>query len=442
MLPPNSREAENAVLGCVAIDPQSIHEVDWLKPEHFYSSYNGQLFDAMKRMPDLVTLTQWVDGFDEIGYLSLLSEVPTSTRIKEYSNIVGEQAKRREVIRAASRVAQAAWDDTKTLPEVLEGATTELIAVSADETTSEAMHIKKLALQALELIEQRRAAGGKIQGLLTHWLDVDMMLRGIKAPGLYVIAARPGLGKTAFATDLIYNILHHDNTKRGMFFNLEMFGEQITMRMISQQAKIPNDDVNEGNFNDSAGDMNMEKVMQATGRVSELDLLVDDTPGITAGQVFAKCQREIAANGRIDFIAIDYLQLMGSDGDLSRTRAIGQITQSLKLIAKKLRIPVILLCQLSRKVEDRKNKRPILSDLRDSGEIEQNADVVIFLYRDSYYQQEGDDPEDDEFDYGSDPNEAEVNVAKNRFGKQGVVKMFFDITCAHFATLMKDEYHL
>jgi replicative DNA helicase len=132
---------------------------------------------------------------------------------------------------------------------------------------------------------------------------------------------------------------------------------------------------------------------------------------------------------------------MGSDGDLNRTRAIGQITQDLKLVAKKLKIPVILLSQLSRKVEERKNKRPMLSDLRDSGEIEQNADVVIFLYRDSYYKQEGDAP-DDEFDYSSDENEAEVNVAKNRFGKQGVVKMFFDIICAHFATLRKDEYHM
>jgi replicative DNA helicase len=327
-------------------------------------------------------------------------------------------------------------------PEVLEGASTELIAVSADETTSEAQHIRELALQALELIERRRMEGGKVQGLLTHWADLDAMLRGIEAPGLYVIAARPGLGKTAFATDLIYNILSKDNNLRGMFFNLEMFGMQITMRMISQQAGIPRDDVNEGNFTDSAGEMNMGKVMQATGEISELDLYIDDTPGLTAGQIYAKCQREIAANGRIDFIVIDYLQLMGSDGDLNRTRAIGQITQDLKLVAKKLRIPVILLSQLSRKVEERKNKRPMLSDLRDSGEIEQNADVVIFLYRDSYYKQEGDEGEDDEFDYGADENEVEVNVAKNRFGKQGVVKMFFDIICAHFATLRKDEYSL
>jgi replicative DNA helicase len=448
-MPPHSLEAEKAVLGSIAIDPDAIHEIDYLKPQHFYSSYNASLFDGMQRMiaddvaPDMVTLTQWVKDFDEVGYIGLLTEVPTSTRIKEYADIVRETSKRRDVIGAASRVATIAYDGSKTLSEVLEGASTELIAVSGDETISKGQHVRELALEALELIEKRRLSGGEVQGLLTHWPDLDMLLRGIEAPGLYVLAARPGLGKTAFASDLIYNILSKDSSKRAVFFNLEMFGMQITMRMISQQAGIPRDDVNEGNFNDSAGEMNMAKVMEATGKISEMDLVIFDTPGMSSGQIYAQCQREIAANGRIDFIVIDYLQLMSSDANIPRTRAIGQITQDLKLVAKKLRIPVILLSQLSRKVEERQNKRPMLSDLRDSGEIEQNADVVIFLYRDSYYKKFGDeDEEDEEFDYSRDENIAEVNVAKNRMGAEGRIEMFYDMSCGHFATLRKDEIAL
>ena len=441
LLPPHDLNAEASVLGSILIDPAAIHELVTLKASDFYDGRNGAIFGAMRTMmlagvePDIITLKPYLTHNYDMAYLiGLLAEVPTSVRVQEYARIVYEASKRRQIIRAAQSVANFAYDASSSLPEVLESTSKALIDVGVDGSTSRVQYAKEVASRVAERIMERQAGGAGQIGLSTGFTELDSMLRGVQSPGLYVLAARPGLGKTAFAQHWVWNIASPGG--RVMFFTLEMLAEQIFTRMVAQQAGLSYNRVNEGDLNQ----LQLAEVMRISGELSQLNVVIDDTGAITASQIQSKVMREIATHGPLDLVVIDYLQLMGDDGKENRVRSLGRMTKALKSMAKGLNIPILLLAQLSRKVEERANKRPMLSDLRDSGEIEEDADVVMFLYRDSYYASQRDPG--DEFDYSKDPNVAEVNVAKNRNGEQGSRELHYDITLGRFGNLEKHEREL
>jgi len=392
----------------------------------------GMMGDSTQ--PDVVTvpafwLSAYQDEIDLSWLVGLLTVTPTSIGVSRYARIVWEAAKRREIITAAGVLASSAYLETNSLSEVLETASGELLRVALDETTSNTVTAKEAASAALDSILERHEQGGKRLGLATGYDVVDDKLRGLCAPRMYVMAARPGMGKTALATDVISNVCRAGASV--LFFSLEMWSEQVATRMISQQAGVSFDDVNEGSFKEHE----TKKVMEAAGELSTYKLSIDDTPGITVSQVFAKAQRHMAQHGQLDLIVLDYMQLMGTDKDYSnRVQAVSEMSSGLKALGMKLKVPVLVVSQLSRAVENRANKRPILSDLRDSGQIEQDADVVLFVYRGDYYGLD----EEDEFDVPA-AGATEVNVAKNRYGAQGITELFFDESCGHFAPIIKGE---
>lgn len=424
-LPPNDRDAEDAVLGGIMIDAASIHEVPDLRGEHFFSAGNGRVFDVMRQMmmdgvePDAVSLPPRLTAagveYDEADLFGLMAVVPTSTRTKHYAESVMNMAKRRDMIRAAGDVANAAYDDSASLSDALQVASKALLDVSVDERTPDTISAKEGALEVLDEIQERYASGGAEVGLKTEYAAMDNLLRGLQDSGLYIIAGRTGMGKTALVTNIVEGVAR--GGKRVLFFSLEMSNEQVIKRMVAQGSDCTYNDIAEGKLTSDE----WERVARATGEVSTLDIEFDDTPGITVSQIYTKSRRAMAV-APVDLIVVDYLQLMGSDGKRgNRTQEVGSFSRGLKGLAKALDVPIIALAQLSRNVESRASKRPNLTDLRDSGEIEQDADGVILMYRDDYYA----DMDDDEDAKDIIPGLTECNVAKNRFGNTGVAEIMF-----------------
>jgi len=440
-LPPHSIEAEEAVLGSLLIDPDAIFEVaGFLKPAAFYRVQNQWIYEAIlslnqKREPlDFITLTDELrrrEQLEEIGgegyVISLINTVPTSINAASYARLVEAAAMRRKMIGAASTIANLAYDEAEDINIVIDRAERALFSISEERTTRDLVPIKQIARDYLERIEELNRLGNDVIGVPTGFSDLDRLLGGLNKSDLVIVAARPGMGKTSLQVSIALTAAHRFG-KRIAIFNLEMSGEQLVQRMIAAETRIDSQRLRRGDLHEHEWPIFME----AVGRLSETRIFIDDTPSITPMQLHTKCRRLYAEHG-LDMVMIDYLQLMQSErASNNRVQEISDISRSLKSLARELDVPVVAAAQLSRAVEQRQEKRPLLSDLRDSGSIEQDADVVMFIYRDEYYNP----------DTTERPNIAEVNVAKHRNGPTGTIDLYWHGKLATFRNLQRQEISL
>lgn len=440
-LPPHSVEAEEAVLGSLIIDPDAIFEVSgFLKPEAFYRAQNRWIYESIlalneRRVPlDVVTLIEELrrrEQLDEIGgeptVINLLNAVPTSINVEAYGRMVDAAGIRRKLLLAAGSIARLAYDEAEDINVVLDRSEQALFSISEQRTDRTLKPVKEIAGEYLERIELLRERGDEFIGIPTGFIELDRMLSGLNKSDLIIIAARPGMGKTALQNAVALHAARRYD-KRVAMFNLEMSGEQLVQRMIAAETRIDSQRLRRGDL----ADHEWAIFLEALGRLSESKIFIDDTPSITPMQLRTKCRRLYAEHG-LDLVMIDYLQLMQAEHPTSnRVQEVSEISRELKGLARELNVPVVAAAQLSRAVESRQNKRPVLSDLRDSGSIEQDADVVMFIYRDDYY-----NPETSER-----PNVAEVNVAKHRNGPTGAIDLFWHGQLATFRNLHRQEVEL
>ncbi len=439
-LPPHSIEAEEAVIGSILIDPDAIFDVaSFLKPEAFYRVRNRWIYDAIlslseKREPiDFITLTEELrrrEQLEEAGgeayVVGLLNAVPTAVNAVSYAHVVEAASTRRKLISAAGSIANLAYNEAEDINIVIDRSEQTLFGVSEERTTRDLVPVKQIAGTYLERVQELHNRGDDVIGVPTGFKDLDHLLGGLNRSDLIIIAARPGMGKTSLQNAIALTAARRHN-KRIAMFNLEMSAEQLVQRMVSAETRIDSQRLRRGKLAEHEWPI----FMQAIGRLSETKIFIDDTPSISPMQLRTKCRRLYAEHG-IDLIMIDYLQLMNAEYRINnRVQEISDISRGLKTLARELDVPVVAAAQLSRAVEQRQDKHPQLSDLRDSGSIEQDADVVIFIYRDEYYNEDTERP-----------NIAELSVAKHRNGPTGSVDLFWHGKLATFKNLQRREVTL
>lgn len=439
-LPPHSIEAEEAVLGSLLIDPDAILEVaTFLRPEDFSREKNRWIYQAIldlhdAREPiDFLTLSEVLRNraqLDQIGgeayLIGLLNTVPTSVNAQAYGRMVESTALRRRLIQVAGKIADLAYDESEDISVVLDRSEQALFGVSEERTTRELTPVRDIARAYLDRIEELNARGEEMIGIPTGFTDLDRLLGGLNKSDLIILAARPGMGKTALQLSMAMHAGLRMG-KRVAMFNLEMSGEQLVQRMIAAQTKIDSQRLRRGQLREQEWPIFYE----AIGRLSETHIFIDDTPSITPSQLRTKCRRLYAEYG-LDLIMLDYLQLMQAERTTNnRVQEISEISRGLKSLARELDVPLVAASQLSRAVESRQDKRPQLSDLRDSGSIEQDSDIVMFIYRDEYYNEATDRP-----------NIAEINIAKHRNGPTGTIDLYWHGKLATFRNLQRQEVKL
>jgi len=430
-LPPHSLEAEEAVLGSLLIDPDALFEVsNFLRADAFYRAQNRWIYESMlalseNRVPlDIVTLIEELrrrERLEEIGgestVINLLNAVPTSINVEAYGKMVEAAAIRRKLLLAAGSIAKLAYNEAEDINVVLDRSEHTLFSISEQRTTRDLQPVRDIAGAYLERMELLRERGDEFIGIPTGFTDLDKMLSGLNKSDLIIVAARPGMGKTALEISIALNAARRYD-KRVAIFNLEMSAETRIDSQLLRRGEL--------------ADHEWAIFLEALGRLSETRIYIDDTPSISPMQLRTKCRRLYAEHG-LDLVMIDYLQLMQAEHPTSnRVQEVSEISRELKGLARELDVPVVAAAQLSRAVESRQNKRPQLSDLRDSGSIEQDADVVMFIYRDDYY-----NPDNSER-----PNIAEVNVAKHRNGPTGAIDLFWHGKLATFRNLHRQEIDL
>jgi len=440
-VPPNNVEAEEALLGSLLIDPEAVFEVAaFLRPDAFYREQNKWIYQSIldlseRREPvDLITLTDDLrrkELLEEIGgeayVIGLINTVPTSVNAYNYGKIVEAASVRRRMISAASSIANLAYEQDEDISVVIDRAERALFSVSEERTTRDLVPVKEIARAYLDRIEELNARGDDVIGVPTNFTDLDKLLGGLNKSDLVIVAARPGMGKTALQL-AIGQAAARRFGKHVAIFSLEMSAEQLIQRMIAAETRIDSQRLRRGELEEHEWPLFYE----AVGRISETKLFIDDTPSITPMQLRTKARRLYAEHG-IDLIMVDYLQLMQTERSQSnRVQEISEISRSLKGLARELDVPVLAASQLSRAVEQRQNKRPMLSDLRDSGSIEQDADVVLFIYRDDYYNT----------DSSERPNIAEIDIAKHRNGPTAVIDLYWHGQLATFRNLQRQEIAL
>ena len=432
---PHSVEAEQSVIGAMIMDRDAvIVATEMLTAEDFYQKQYGILFEAMSElyhedMPvDLVTLQNRLKAKDvppEISSMEfagdLITAVPTSANVKYYAQIVAEKAMLRRLIRTNEEIASACYEDKDNIDDIMEKTEKKIFQVLQRGTSDEFTPIKEIVLNALDKIEAASRAKGNVTGLATGFIDLDYKTSGFQPSDLILIAARPSMGKTAFALNIAEYMAFRNNLTVALF-SLEMSKEQLVNRLFSLESRVDSQILRTGNLSDS----DWTNLIEAAGTIGRSNMIIDDTPGISVQELRSRC-RKYKLEHNLDIIIIDYLQLMqGSRRSESRQQEISDISRSLKEIARELQIPVVALSQLSRAVEQRPDHRPMLSDLRESGAIEQDADVVMFLYRDDYY-----NPDTEKKDI------AEVNIAKQRNGPIGTIELAWLPRFTKFANLKK-----
>ncbi len=443
--PPNSKEAEESVIGSIFLDPSIlpdvIEEVRW---EDFYYENNKIIFKVMEELFDKgepvdtvsvieklreSNLLQKIGGEDTIIYLAQV--VPTTANVMYYTQIVKEKALLRALINASSEIVDAVRN-IGDAQEVLEYAEKRIFSIAEARATRTYDLLSNVMHDVFEQIEElknraQKGEGDLVTGVSTGFKSLDRMTSGFHRSELIIIAARPSMGKTSFAANIATNMALQANVAVAIF-SLEMSKEQLANRILCSEAKVDLHKVRTGQISDEE----WEKLVQKAGELSKSRLIFDDEPDLTPRMLRAKARRMKREYG-IEVIFIDYLQLMTSrsKGYESRQQEITDISRSLKLLARELNITVVALSQLSRAVEQREDKRPRLSDLRESGAIEQDADVVMFLYRDSYYKRKKDEPGKDSL---NDEHEAELIVGKQRNGPVGTIKLTFNPKLATFYT--------
>ena len=420
---PHSTEAEQAVVGAMLMDKDAIMvAAEMLTGEDFYQSAYGMLFDAMVELfqagkpVDLITLQEHLkekNAPPEISGLEfareLLVNAQTSANIKYYAEIVREKATLRKMIKINEEIANNCYLENQPLDVIMDAAEKRIFELAQHGNSQEYTPIKQVVLNALEVIEKASKTKGTVTGIPTGFIDLDYKLSGLQRSDLILVAARPSMGKTAFVLNIAQHVAFRQE-KAVAIFSLEMSKEQLVNRLFSLEAHVDAQILRTGNLKDS----DWEKLIEGAGTIGKSKLIIDDTSGISITEMRSKCRKYKLEHG-LDLIIIDYLQLMiGSGGrsNESRQQEISEISRSLKGLARELNVPVIALSQLSRAVEQRTDKRPMLSDLRESGAIEQDADVCMFIYREDYYIPDTEDK-----------NIAEIIIAKQRNGPVGTVRL-------------------
>ena len=438
---PHSIEAEQSVIGSMIMDREAIVVAsEIITGEDFYNRQYGVLFETMVelndsgRPVDLVTLQDKLREKDvppEISSLEfirdLITAVPTSANVKYYAGIVAEKSTLRKLIRLNEEIANTCYAGKEGLEEILETTEKKVFDLVQRRNTGDFVPIRQVVMNAMDRIEKASRNKGNVTGIPTGFIDLDYKTAGLQPSDLILIAARPSMGKTAFVLNIAQNVAF----KQGMtvaMFSLEMSKEQFVNRLFSLESKVDSQHLRTGNLTDAE----WESLIESAGVIGKSNLIIDDTPGISIAEMRSKC-RKYKLEHNLGIIMIDYLQLM-TTGQRSENRVqeISSITRNLKIMAKEMNVPIIALSQLSRAVEKQGNNsshRPQLSDLRDSGSIEQDADIVLFLYRAAYYNaQNGEENQANE-------NEAECIVAKNRHGETSVVRLGWDGAHTRFSNL-------
>lgn len=430
---PHSMEAEQSVIGSMIMDHDAILAASQLLTgEDFYNRQYGILFETMVELDDagnpvdLVTLQNRLREKDvppEVSSLEfvreLITAVPTSANVKYYANIVAEKATLRRLIRLNEEIANTCYIGKESLEYILEDTEKKVFQLVQKRTTDDFVPIRNVVMNALDRIEKAAKNKGSVTGIPTGFIDLDYRTAGMQPSDLILIAARPSMGKTAFALNIAQYVAFRKNTPVAIF-SLEMSKEQLVNRMFSLESSVDAQKLRTGQLNDQE----WERLIESAGVIGKSNLIIDDTPGISIAELRSKC-RKYKLENNLSMIIIDYLQLMtGSGRTDSRQQEISDISRSLKAIARELNVPVIALSQLSRAVEQRPDHRPMLSDLRESGAIEQDADVVMFIYRDEYYNHDTEKK-----------GISEIIIAKQRNGPIGTVELAWLPEYTKFANL-------
>jgi len=436
-LPPQNIDAEQAVLGAMLIKKEAIAEVSQLLlPEDFYRDAHKIIYDAMLTLfnrnepADIVTVTNYLDKenkLDKVGGITFVTAlaniVPTAANVLYHANIVREKADLRHLINTATDIAGMAYEASDDVADVIDKSEKMIMEVANRQNVSAFTPMKDIVIETFDKINILYESKGGLTGIPCGFKDLDALTSGLQASDLILVAARPSMGKTAFTLNIAANVALKAK-KTVAFFSLEMSKQQLVQRMLCSEGAIDSQKLKNGDLNEEDWD----KLVRTADKVSAAPLYIDDTAGITVMELRSKARRLKAEHG-LDLIIIDYLQLMqgrSKGGSDNRQQEISEISRSLKAVARELNVPVIALSQLSRSVESRQIKRPMLSDLRESGSLEQDADIVMFLYREDYY-----DPET------TNKNITEVIVAKHRNGPVDTVKMFFKKEFTRFNDLSK-----
>jgi replicative DNA helicase len=423
-IPPQNLEAEQAVLGAILLEAEAlVAAMERLKSEDFYSVSHQRIFDAMTALNDdnepidLVTLTarlQDLGQMEEVGgiiYLTKLAHaVPTAANVEYYATIVEEKAILRRLIRTATQIVSNGYATEEDVGVLLNDAEARIMEIASRRTSTGFISIRDVLMEVFERVEFLFNNRGGVTGIPSGFVDLDRMTSGFQPNDLIIVAARPSVGKTAFALNIAQNVAVRASETVAIF-SLEMSAAQLVQRIICAESNVDAQRMRTGHLE---GD-DWEKLSMAIGSLSEAQIYIDDTPGITVSDIRAKCRRLKKEKG-LGMILIDYLQLIQGRGKAgeNRQQEVSEISRTLKQIARELEVPVIALSQLSRGVEQRQDKRPMMSDLRESGSIEQDADIVAFLYRDDYYDKESEKK-----------NIIEIIIAKQRNGPVGTVELVF-----------------
>ncbi|MCM3618217.1 replicative DNA helicase [Sutcliffiella horikoshii] len=424
-IPPQNIEAEQAVIGAIFLEPSSLTLASELvMPDDFYRAAHQKIYDCMLNLSDrgepvdLVTVTSELANLkllEEVGGVSYLSDiagsVPTAANIEYYAKIVEEKSILRRLIRTATNIAQEGYSREDEVAGLLNEAEKQILEVSQRKNSGVFQNIKDVLVKTYDNIETLHNRKGEVTGIETGFTELDKMTAGFQRNDLIIIAARPSVGKTAFALNIAQNVATKARENVAIF-SLEMGAEQLVMRMLCAEGNINAQNLRTGQL--TADDWS--KLTMAMGSLSNAGIYIDDTPGIRVSEIRSKCRRLRQESG-LGMILIDYLQLIqgsGRGGGENRQQEVSEISRSLKALARELEVPVIALSQLSRGVEQRQDKRPMMSDIRESGSIEQDADIVGFLYRDDYYDKESENK-----------NIIEIILAKQRNGPVGTVSLAF-----------------
>ncbi len=446
---PRDLDAEKAVLGAAFLSKNALVDaMEYLQPQDFYRKAHQIIFQKMIDLNDEdqpidpLTMKSALDKDNQteniggVAYIAeLASAVPTAANVVYYSKIVHDKATRRRLINTATKIINKSYADDDSVSDLLDSAEQQIMSVSQDNVQNGFQNIKDVLEQSLSHVNQLSQNDSEVTGLSTGYAQLDEMTTGLHKDELVIIAARPAVGKTAFALNIAQNVATSSDTTVAIF-SLEMGAESLVNRMICAEGNINANHLRTGQLTQDE----WNSLFVATGSLSKANIYIDDTAGIKVAEIRARCRRLAKEKGNLGLIVIDYLQLIEGTNPDNRQQEVSEISRQLKKLAKELEVPVIALSQLSRGVEQRQDKRPVLSDIRESGSIEQDADIVSFLYRDDYYEHdEGDDEEDNnnqqQDDDGSNVSEVEVIIEKNRSGPRGTVKLLFAKSYNKFASV-------
>lgn len=435
-VPPQNVDAEMSLLGAVLIDEETLADIsEHVTPKDFYDKRHGIIYDAMMRLyekhkpVDLLTLTDELKRkkqLEEIGGSAYLTEltnyVPTAAHAETYAEMVSQKAVRRRLIKASGDIAEMGYDEEHSTQELLEKAEAELFSVSDQSLKQDLVSLESILTESFDRMEELHRNKGSLRGIRTGYRDLDNMTAGLQRSDLVILAARPAMGKTTLVTNLAYNVATIAK-QPVLFFSLEMSKEQLVDRMLADASGVDAWNIRTGNLSDD----DFSKLSEAMGEMAEAPIYIDDTPGVSVLEMRTKARRA-AHEQPLGLIIVDYLQLMQASGrsDGNRVQEVSEISRGLKLLARELNVPVIALSQLSRSVESRSPQIPQLADLRESGSIEQDADIVMFIYREAYY-----NPDTDR------ENITDLIIAKHRNGPVGKIELYFHPERLRFMSLDK-----